>query len=408
MGRTSIDLVRHGYRTKSMLVIPMKDHKEDVIGVLQLINRKRNPEAILATPADVEGQVVPYSKRTVELVTALAGQAAVAIENSRLYEEIERLFEGFVKAAVHAIEQRDPTTFGHSGRVANMTVGLAVVVDRAGDGAYQGVRFTREQIRELRYAGLLHDFGKVGVREQVLVKAKKLYPLQLELIRQRYDFVRRTAEREFWRRRAEFLEAHGRQGYEKFVAEIEAEPAREIVMLDHFLEAVLHANEPTVLPATRFEELLDLARRTYQDLAGAARPYLTDDEVRYLTIPKGSLDEAERLEIESHVNHTYNFLKEIPWTRELQHIPLIAYGHHEKLDGGGYPRGVTGEAIPIQTRMMTISDIYDALTAADRPYKPAVARARALDIMDDEVRAGQLDRELFRLFVDAKVFETNA
>jgi len=399
---------RYGYRTKSMLVIPMKDHKEQVIGVLQLINRKRSLDAVLATPAAVEQQVVPFSKRTVELVTALAGQAAVAIENSQLYREIERLFEGFVQAAVRAIEQRDPTTFGHSGRVANMTVSLAAVVDKAGDGPYSGLTFTREQLREIRYAGLLHDFGKVGVREQVLVKAKKLYPLQLELIRQRHDFVRRSAEREFWRKRAEFLETHGRQGYEPFVRTLEAEHARELTELERFMKAVLHANEPTVLPATRFEELLDLARRTYQDLAGAARPYLTDDEVRYLTIPKGSLDEAERLEIESHVNHTYNFLKEIPWTRELQHIPLIAYGHHEKLDGGGYPRGVTGEAIPIQTRMMTISDIYDALTAADRPYKPAVARARALDIMDDEVRAGQLDRELFRLFVDAKVFETNA
>src|SRR6266571_866817 len=206
---------RYGYRTKSMLVIPMKDHKEDVIGVLQLINRKRNPEAVLATPADVEAQVVPYSKRTVELVTALAGQAAVAIENSRLYEEIERLFEGLVKAAVHAIEQRDPTTFGHSGRVANMTVGLASVVDRAEDGAYRAVTFTREQIKEIRYAGLLHDFGKVGVREQVLIKAKKLYPLQLDLIRQRHHFVKRTAEREFWRKRAEFLESHDRQGYEE-------------------------------------------------------------------------------------------------------------------------------------------------------------------------------------------------
>src|SRR5256885_16700993 len=129
-----------------MLVIPMKDHKEDVIGVLQLINRKRSPEGVLATPADVEGQVVPYSKRTVELVTALAGQAAVAIENSRLYEEIDRLFEGFVKAAVHAIEQRDPTTFGHSGRVANMTVGLAMVVDGAGDGAYRGVRSEERRV----------------------------------------------------------------------------------------------------------------------------------------------------------------------------------------------------------------------------------------------------------------------
>ncbi len=399
---------RYGYRTKSMLVIPMKDHREQVIGVLQLINRKRNLDAMLATPAEVEQHVVPFSKRTVELVTALAGQAAVAIENGQLYREIERLFEGFVQAAVRAIEQRDPTTFGHSGRVADMTVGLATVVDQAADGPYRGHRFTREQLREIRYAGLLHDFGKVGVREQVLVKAKKLYPLQLELIRQRHDFVRRTAEREFWRKRAEFLETHGRKGYEQFLRGLEQEHAHALAELERFMAAVAQANEPTVLPAKRFDELLDLARCTYEDLTGAARPYLTDDEVRYLTIPQGTLDETERLEIESHVNHTYNFLREIPWTRELQDIPLIAYGHHEKLDGRGYPRHVAGDAIPIQTRMMTISDIYDALTAADRPYKAAVLPARALHIMDEEVRAGQLDAELFRLFVAAKLFERNA
>ena len=399
---------RHGYRTKSMLVLPMKDHKEEVIGVLQLINRKRHAEAVLAAPADVEHQVVPYSRRTMELVTALAGQAAVAIENSRLYEEIERLFEGFVKAAVHAIEQRDPTTFGHSGRVANMTVGLASVVDRAEDGAYRAVTFTREQIKEIRYAGLLHDFGKVGVREQVLIKAKKLYPLHLDLIRQRHHFVKRTAEREFWRKRAEFLESHDRKDYAPFLRSLEEEHAREMVALDGFLDAVLSANEPTVLPTGRFEALLQVARRTYEDPTGRPHPYLTEEEMRYLTIPKGSLDETERLEIESHVTHTYRFLQQIPWTRELQDIPMIAYGHHEKLDGKGYPRRVTGEAIPIQTRMMTISDIYDALSAADRPYKAAVAPARALDIMADEVRAGQLDQELFRLFVDGKVFEAKA
>jgi len=282
------------------------------------------------------------------------------------------------------------------------------VVDQAAEGLYRSHKFTREQLREIRYAGLLHDFGKVGVREQVLVKAKKLYPLQLELIRQRHDFVRRSAEQEFWRKRAEFLETHGRKGYEQFLRGLEQERAHALAELDRFMAAVARANEPTVLPAKRFDELLDLAGRTYADLAGTARPYLTDEEVRYLTIPKGSLDETERLEIESHVNHTYNFLREIPWTRELQDIPLIAYGHHEKLDGRGYPRHVTGDAIPIQTRMMTISDIYDALTAADRPYKAAVVPARALDIMDEEVQAGQLDSELFRLFVAAKLFERNA
>jgi len=396
---------RHGYRTKSMLVIPMKDHKEEVIGVLQLINRKRVFEAVLATPTDVEREVVPFSKRTVELVTALAGQAAVSIENSRLYEDIERLFEGFVKAAVLAIEQRDPTTFGHSGRVAEYTVRLAEVVDRAADGPYRLVKFTPEQLKEIRYAGLLHDFGKVGVREQVLVKAKKLYPHQLALIRQRHAFVRRTCERDFWQRRAEFLETHGKKGYEARRHELEGALEGQLTDLDRFLSVVLEANEPSLLPEASRNDLEELAQRTYADPDGEFQPLLSDEEVRYLTIPKGSLDEQERQEIESHVTHTYNFLQRIPWTRELQQIPLIAYGHHEKMDGHGYPRHVTGEAIPIQTRMMTISDIYDALTAQDRPYKRAVPRDRALDILTQEVKAGQLDLELFRLFTDAKVFE---
>jgi HD-GYP domain-containing protein (c-di-GMP phosphodiesterase class II) len=399
---------RYGYRTKSMLVIPMKDHKEEIIGVLQLINRKRNSEAVLATPADVEQQVVPYSKRTVELVTALAGQAAVAIENSRLYENIERLFEGFVLAAVHAIEQRDPTTYGHSGRVAGMTVGLAEVVDRAADGTYRNVRFTREQVREIRYAALLHDFGKVGVREQVLVKAKKLYAPDLALLKHRHAFIRRTAEREFWRKRAEFLEAHGKKGYERFVQELEEAHDREIGELDRFLDIVLQANEPSILPEGSFEELQAWARRTYLTMDGATEAFLTQDEVRFLTIRKGSLDEAERHEIESHVTHTFQFLQRIPWTRELQQIPLIAYGHHEKMDGRGYPRRITGEAIPIQTRMMTISDIYDALTAQDRPYKRAVSLERALDILSQEVKEGQLDTELYRLFIEGRVFERAA
>ncbi|PYO86933.1 MAG: HD family phosphohydrolase, partial [Gemmatimonadetes bacterium] len=396
---------RYGYRSKSMLVIPMKDHKDEIIGVLQLINRKRNLDAILATPVDVEKQVVPYSKRTVEMVTALAGQAAVAIENGRLYEDIERLFEGFVLAAVHAIEQRDPTTYGHSGRVAGMTVGLAEVVDRAGDGPYRGLKFSREQLKEIRYAALLHDFGKVGVREQVLIKAKKLYPSDLSLVRHRHAFIRRTAEREFWRKRAEFLEQNGKNGYDSFSRELEAAHQQELTELDRFLEIVLQANEPTILPDGSFEELKAWAQRNYLGLDGGAEAFLSPDEMRFLTIRKGSLDDAERHEIESHVTHTYQFLQRIPWTRELQQIPLIAYGHHEKMDGRGYPRRVTADAIPIQTRMMTISDIYDALTAQDRPYKRAVSIDRAIDILTTEVKEGQLDADLFKLFIDSKVFQ---
>jgi len=397
---------RYGYRTKSMLVIPMKDHKEDVIGVLQLINRKRDPEAVLATPADVETQVVPYSKRTVDLVTALAGQAGVAIENSKLYAQIENMFETFVNAAVLAIEQRDPTTEGHSRRVADYTTGLAKQVNTIKTGPLRGAKFSDEQIREIKYAGLLHDFGKVGVREQVLVKAKKLYPAAMELIRQRHAFVHRTLERDFWRQCAEFLEREGREGYGAFVQGLEASQRQELAELDRFLELVLQSNEPSLLPAEHARGLTDFAQKSYVNLAGETEPLLHPDEVRFLSIPKGSLDESERLEIESHVTHTYNFLQKIPWTPELSNIPTIAFGHHEKLDGSGYPKHRRGGEIPAQTRMMTISDIYDALTAQDRPYKRAVPAPRALDIMSDEVKRGQLDGELFKVFVEAKVYET--
>jgi HD-GYP domain-containing protein (c-di-GMP phosphodiesterase class II) len=399
---------RYGYRTTSMLMIPMKDHKDVVIGVLQLINRKKDFNTRLATLEDVQRQVVAYSKRTVDLVMALAGQAAVAIENSNLYKEIENLFEGFVTAAVHAIEQRDPVTQGHSRRVATFTVGLAEVVDGVRDGPYRNVHFSREQLRELKYAGLLHDFGKVGVREEVLQKAKKLYPGGIDLIRERHAFLVRTAEREFWRRRTEYLQQRGDAGYDVFLRDLEATHARELADLDRFLEIVARANEPQLLAGEASSELQDFATRSYESLGGDPRPFLTPDEVRFLTIPRGSLDDAERKEIENHVNHTFRFLQKIPWTRELRRVPDIAFGHHEKLNGAGYPRHITADDIPPETRMMTISDIFDALTAADRPYKKdhKVGPDYALTIMERElVKPGQLDDALFRLFVGARVFE---
>jgi len=198
---------------------------------------------------------------------------------------------------------------------------------------------------------------------------------------------------------------HGKADFAKFFTELQVAFDKRLAELDSFMGLVAQSNEPTVLPEGSFEELLQYAERFYQDLDGKDQPFLTDDEVRFLTIRKGSLDESERLEIESHVNHTYRFLLQIPWTKELQFIPHIAYGHHEKLDGTGYPRHIKGEQIPIQTRMMTVSDIFDALTAADRPYKRAVPIPRALDILADETRAGMLDEELFKLFTEAKVFE---
>ena len=397
---------RFNYRTKSMLVIPMKTHKDEIIGVLQLINRKRHPDARLTSPEITEEEVLPYDTRAVELVSALASQAAVGIENSRLYEDIERLFEGFVTAAVTAIESRDPTTSGHSGRVATLTVGLAEAVDRGGEGSYRGVRFTREQLRELRYAGLLHDFGKVGVREQVLVKQKKLYPQDLELIRHRFAYLMQAADLAYERERAEYLIAHGTDGYARAVERMNEDRKTKRERFHHFLDTVTKANEPTVLPEGSSEELSALSREMYTDFDGIQKQLLADEELRFLMIRRGNLDDRERREIESHVTHTYRFLEQIPWTRELRNIPRIAFGHHEKLNGRGYPRAIGAEDIPVQTRMMTISDIFDALTAADRPYKRAVPLERALDILHAEANEGMLDPELLKTFIEAKVFES--
>ena len=394
-----------GYRTKSMLVLPMKTHRDEVIGVLQLINRKRSPDTRLASLETVDRDVVPFSSRCVEIATALASQAAVAIENGRLYEDIERLFEGFVTAAVTAIESRDPATSGHSGRVATMTVGLAEAVDRTGSGPYRDQGFTREQLRELRYAGLLHDFGKVGVREQVLVKEKKLYPQDLDLIRHRFAYLDQRTELEFERARAELLLARGRSGYDSGLAKLECERRARRDELAQFLDTIVKANEPTVLAEGSFGALEAISGLTFIDFDGQAKPLLQDHELQFLMIRRGNLDEQERREIESHVTHTYRFLEQIPWTRELRAIPQIAYAHHEKLNGRGYPNAVSGIEIPVQARIMTIADIYDALTATDRPYKRAVPRERALDILTMEAKEGTIDAALLDTFVGARVFD---
>ncbi|MEP6733066.1 MAG: HD domain-containing phosphohydrolase [bacterium] len=394
-----------GYRTKSMMVLPMKSHRDEVVGVLQLINRKRSGDVRLSAADTFERDVLTFDDRCVELTSALASQAAVAIENGKLYEDIERLFEGFVTAAVTAIESRDPTTSGHSARVAMLTVGLAEVVDRVSDGCYRDVSFTREQLRELRYAGLLHDFGKVGVREQVLIKQKKLYAPDLEIIRNRFGYLLQRSDLEFERDRANFMLANGTSGYAAEVVRLEAERAMRRAELLRFLESIVVANEPTVLPEGSFEALHDIHRRTFVDFEGRERPLLEDHELQFLMIRKGNLDDDERREIESHVTHTYRFLEQIPWTRELRRIPQIAYGHHEKLNGAGYPNQVTAELIPVQTRMMTIADIFDALTATDRPYKRAVPIDRAIQILRMEAVEGMLDGELLDAFVGARVFD---
>jgi len=393
------------YRTRSMLTMPMKNAKGEILGVLQLLNCKREWGAKLISPEMVENEVKEFSASDVRQAISLASQAAVAYENSKLYQDIETLFEGFVKAAVTAIEQRDPTTSGHSFRVSTLTVGLAEMVDRAGEGAYAGVNFTREQMKEIRYAALLHDFGKVGVREEVLVKAKKLYPMQLLVVQQRFDYIRKELEARTGQQKLRTMLEKNREVALSEIGLIDQEHERQLAEIDDYFQFVLQVNEPTVLPEGKFDRLIEIARKTYVDPRGSEHNFLSPDEVRYLSIPKGSLDPDERTQIESHVVHTFNFLTQIPWTKEIKDIPMIARAHHEKLNGRGYPYQLKGHEIPLQAKMMTVSDIYDALSATDRPYKKALPPERALGILEMAVKDSEIDSELYQLFVNAKIYQ---
>ncbi len=392
---------RMAYRTCSVLAVPMINQVGEVLGVVQLINKKQNPSAKLLSPGDFDREVIPMDARGKDLVETLASQAGVAMDNAFLYAEIKRIFEGFVRASVHTIEQRDPTTSGHSFRVASLTRGLAEVVHNQSDGKYADIKFNDEILEEIETAALLHDFGKVGVREEVLVKAKKLYPPNLKIVRARFDFIRRSIENDHLQRRLMMIE--------------EGTPDQELAILDHGSQRALSeidecwriissANEPTILAEGDFKKVEEVASRNYFDLNGKRQPYLEAEELKALLVAKGSLTPEELEEIRSHAAHTISFLKKIPWGKSMRNLPLFAGAHHEKLNGTGYPYGLKEDEIPLPAKIMAVADIFDALTAADRPYKKAVSLERALQILDFEVKDNHIDGDLVRLFREHEVY----
>ncbi len=393
------------YHSKSMLVVPMKNYLGEVIGVIQLINRKKNFNNKLTVEQMRGTDVMPFDKYSEELVMSVAWQAAVAIQNNNLIQDIESLFEGFVTASVSAIEARDPTTSGHSFRVALLTVGLAETVDKISTGKFSNVKFSHEQMKEIRYASLLHDFGKVGVREKVLVKSKKLEPYELELIKWRFYYMRKDLQEKFTNRKLEYVKKNGTSGFSEFEKALEMEYTIESKKLEDMLQVIVSSNEPTILEQANSQALEDISKMNFAFIDGTEQPVITSSELNYLSIRKGSLDFEERKEIESHVEHTFQFLSKIPWTSGLKMVPSIAHAHHEKLNGNGYPRGLHSNEIPIQSKMMTIADIYDALTDKDRPYKKAVPLERALDILKMEVKDSHVDGDLLDVFIESKVFE---
>lgn len=370
----------HNYRTKSILCVPMRNMTGETIGCIQLINHKPFFGLVLESPQHTEDVVTPFDDHEENVLSALASQAAVAMENARLVEAIQNLFERFVHASVKAIEVRDKSTQGHSERVAALTVAQAETINRIDAGELRDLRFTPDQILEIRYASLLHDFGKVAVPEYIFGKSKKLPDGRLDTIRLRFLLA-----------------------IEQATNDIDKEALRGLLAK---LEA---ANEPNVVGNRGDEALLDALARRYQDTS-EARPLLDPAEYEYLTIPRGSLSDEERDRMQEHVTQSFLFLREIPWQETpWRSVAELAYGHHEHLDGTGYPRKLAGEQILPQVRMMTISDVYDALTAADRPYKKGMPPDRALDILRKEfVDRGKIDGLFLDVFINERLFELTA
>lgn len=400
---------RNNYRTKSMLVIPLVDSKGYSLGVLEIINKKLKKDQVWPSGKVEELSKMPvFDENDAKLLASFASIASAGIENLSLKESIQNLFEGFVSASVEAIESRDPATRGHSERVTVLSVALARCASESTRKELEHVSFTEEQISELRYAALLHDFGKIAISENVLQKNDKLTEIQKLKIRNRIEYFKNNEENRLLWNYLEQLNKSDSKPDELELRRLKNKIKNVSDQLDSYWGQIYELSKPTFLSQQCQEQIDELSLVSCVDSYGELQPILLEDEIDNLLIEKGSLTEFERKEIESHVTKSFLFLKSIRWTPGLRRIPEIAYAHHERLDGSGYPRKVRAKDLSPQARILMICDVYDALVANDRPYKPAISNDAALDIIQSEVDQGRLDSVYFKLFLEAKLYELPA
>ena len=385
---------RTGYRSQSFLTVPMKNHDLELIGVLQLINA-RDPDT---------GEVITFSQADQSLAESLASQAAIALTNRLLITQLERLFESFVNLINLAIDEKSPYTGGHCQRVPALTMMLAEAVDATREGPLAAFKMSDRDRYELKMAGLLHDCGKITTPVHVVDKATKLHTIydRIGLVDTRFEVLKRDAE----------LAALRRQLALRPVVDARAE-GQELQALQHDIHALEEDREflrrcNTGTEAMRPEDqqrVRDIAAmRHWRNPQGVQTSFLTAEEVENLTIRSGTLNQAERDTINYHIVATIKMLETLPWPRNLQNVPEYAGGHHERMDGKGYPRGLTREQMSLQARMMGIADIFEALTAADRPYKSGMTLSQALAIMCRMRDNGHIDPDLFEVFVRERVY----
>ena len=385
---------RTGYRSQSFLTVPMKNHDLELIGVLQLINA-RDPET---------GEVITFSQADQSLAESLASQSAIALTNRLLITQLERLFESFVSLINLAIDEKSPYTGGHCQRVPALTMMLAEAVDATREGPLAAFKMSDRDHYELKMAGLLHDCGKITTPVHVVDKATKLHTIydRIGLVDTRFEVLKRDAE----------LAALRRQLALRPVVDARAE-GQELQALQHDIHALEEDREflrrcNTGTEAMRPEDqqrVRDIAAmRHWRNPQGVQTSFLTAEEVENLTIRSGTLNQAERDTINYHIVATIKMLETLPWPRHLQNVPEYAGGHHERMDGKGYPRGLTREQMSLQARMMGIADIFEALTAADRPYKSGMTLSQAIAIMCRMRDNGHIDPDLFEVFVRERVY----
>jgi HD-GYP domain-containing protein (c-di-GMP phosphodiesterase class II) len=380
-----------GYRSQSFLTIPMKNHENEIIGVLQLINAKDR----------VSGEIIAFSATDGQLAESLASQAAIALTNRLLISQLEDLFESFIRLINTAIDEKSPYTGGHCARVPVLTMMIAEAVNNTKTGPLKDFNMSEKDRYELKIAGLLHDCGKVTTPVHVVDKSTKLETIydRINLIDTRFEVLKRDAE-------IKLLKAKLRAGKDRdSIAKLEAEYHSRIKQLNQDREFLRKANIGGEFANEKLlQRVREIAAYTWSAIDGRRTNFLSDDEVENLSISRGTLNGKEREIINNHVVVTIKMLEALPWPRHLRKVPEYAGGHHERVDGKGYPRGLRREQMSVQARIMGIADIFEALTAKDRPYKVGKTLTESLHILGRLKIDGHIDTDLFDVFVREKVY----
>jgi len=380
-----------GYRTRSMLTFPLKDHEQEIIGVLQLINA-----------TDVEsGEVIEFSAVDQQLAESLASQAAVALTQQRLISELQTLFESFIRMIASAIDDKSPYTGGHCRRIPVLTMMLADAVDAADEGPLQNFKITEKDRYELETAAWLHDCGKVVTPEYVMDKATKLETIydRIHELETRFEVLRRDAE-------IRYLKACLQDDVSAVTrASLESEFQQDCHQLSEDFEFLRNANiGGEFMSDEHIARVEQLAQFQWTDAGGVQRPLLSEDEVLNLSVRRGTLNDDERRVINNHIVATIKMLESLPFPKNLQRVPEYAGGHHEKMDGTGYPRGLKRDEMSVQARIMAIADIFEALTASDRPYKKGKKLSECLKIMGFMKQDAHIDPDIFDIFIKQRVY----